>query len=55
MKRFYECVIHPRDKEDCPTGRNDCDNCEWCMHVGTYCGAYYIDCGFGEETDNTKN
>lgn len=41
-----DIVIHPRDEEKCPTGKNDCDHCEYCNREGTFGGEYYIDCTF---------
>lgn len=45
-KKFYVCVIHPKNEDLCPTGINDCDHCEHCNYIGTFGGEYYIECGF---------
>lgn len=48
-KRFYDCVIHPRNMRDCPTGLNDCDNCDYREYIGTFGGEYYIDCTYDDD------
>ena len=30
-KRFYEVKIHPKNDE-CPSGENDCNGCEFCKY-----------------------
>lgn len=51
MKTFYDCVIHPRETdewsdESCPTGKNDCDNCEHRKYIGTLGGEFYVECDY---------
>ena len=58
--RYSNCVIHPKESdspysgEGCPTGKNDCDHCEYCKYIGTFGGEYYIDCSYDDyEADVT--
>jgi len=38
MKTFYDCVVHPMDEEECPTGQNDCNGYKYT----DCCGTIYI-------------
>ena len=52
MKTFYNCVVHPRDEEECPTGQNDCNGCEYLDYIGTFGGDFYVQCTYGENEEN---
>lgn len=58
MKRFEDCVIHPRQQngwdgngENCPIGKNDCADCKHCNYIGTLGGEYYIECRYDESEE----
>ena len=46
-KRFYEVEIHPKNDE-CPSGENNCNGCEFCKYIGTLGGEFYVDCEYGD-------
>lgn len=46
-KRFYEIEIHPKNDE-CHSGENNCNGCEFCKYIGTLGGEFYVDCKYDD-------